>query len=120
MAKATRYTRDMVDEYLSKGYWTGETTAELWDRNAELFGDKEALVDSGKRVSWSQVKQKSDNLALNLLDMGFQKDELLFLLVPNCVDSYIVRVACEKAGVEVELVVPRKIDQRLVGAASRS
>jgi non-ribosomal peptide synthetase component E (peptide arylation enzyme) len=46
MAKATRYTKDMVDEYISKRYWTGETTAELWDRNAELFGDEVALVDS--------------------------------------------------------------------------
>jgi non-ribosomal peptide synthetase component E (peptide arylation enzyme) len=99
MAKATRYTKDMVDEYISKGYWTGETTAELWDRNAELFGNEEALVDSRKRLTWLGVKQRSDSMATNLLDMGFQRDELIFLLVPNCVESYIVRLACEKAGV---------------------
>lgn len=99
MAKATRFTQDMVCEYLSKGYWTGETTAELWDRNAELLGSMEALVDSKKRLSWSQIKEKTDALALNLLGMGFQKDDLLFLLVPNCADSYLIRVACEKAGV---------------------
>ena len=99
MAKATRYTQDMVDEYISKGYWTGETTAELWDRNAELFGSEEALVDSSKRLSWSEIKQKTDVLALSFLKMGFQKDDLLFLLVPNCADSYLIRIACEKAGV---------------------
>lgn len=99
MAKATRYTKDMVDEYIFKGYWTGETTAELWDRNAELFGSEEALVDSRKRLTWSQIKQRSDSMALKLLDMGFQRDELIFLLVPNCVDSYIVRLACEKSGI---------------------
>jgi len=99
MAKVTRYTKDMVDEYISKGYWTGETTAELWDRNAGLFGNEEALVDSRKRLTWSQIKQRSDSMATNLLDTGFQRDELIFLLVPNCVESYIVRLACEKAGV---------------------
>lgn len=99
MAKPTRYTQDMVEEYMFKGYWTNETTAELWDRNAELFGSEEALVDSAKRLTWSQVKQRSDRLAMNLLDLGFQRDELIFLLVPNCVDSYIVRLACEKAGI---------------------
>lgn len=99
MAKPTRYTQDMVDEYMSKGYWTNETTAELWDRNAELFGSEEALVDSAKRLTWSQAKQRSDRLAMNLLDLGFRRDELIFLLVPNCVDSYIVRLACEKAGI---------------------
>lgn len=99
MAKPTRYSQEMVDEYISKGLWTGETTTELWDRNAELFGNEEALVDSTKRVTWSQVKQKSDQIAMNLLDLGFQRDELIFLLVPNCVDSYIIRLACEKAGI---------------------
>jgi len=99
MAKATRYTQDMVDEYISKGYWTGETTAELWDRNAETIGSEEALVDSRRRLTWLQIKEKSDAMAVNLLDMGFQRDELIFLLVPNCVESYIVRLACEKAGI---------------------
>jgi non-ribosomal peptide synthetase component E (peptide arylation enzyme) len=99
MAKPTRYTKDMVGEYISKGYWTGETTSQLWDRNAELFGNEEALVDSKKRLTWLQIKQRSDSMAMNLLDMGFQRDELIFLLVPNCVESYIVRLACEKAGI---------------------
>jgi non-ribosomal peptide synthetase component E (peptide arylation enzyme) len=99
MAKATRYTQDMVNEYVSKGYWTGETTAELWDRNAKLFGNEEALVDSRKRLTWLQIKQRSDRMAMTLLDMGFQRDEIIFLLVPNCVESYIVRLACEKAAI---------------------
>jgi len=99
MAKATRYTKDMVYEYISKGYWTGETTSELWDRNAELFGSMEALIDSRQRLTWLQIKQRSESMAVNLLDMGFQRDELIFLLVPNCVESYIVRLACEKAGI---------------------
>lgn len=99
MAKATRFTKEMVDEYISKGYWTGETTSELWDRNAELCGDDEALVDPKRRLTWRQIKQKTDNLALNLLELGYQRDDLIFLLVPNCVDSYMIRVACEKAGI---------------------
>jgi len=99
LAKATRSTQDMVDEYMSQGYWTGETTTELWDRNAELYGDKEALVDSRKRLTWGEIKQQSDNIALSLLEMGFQRDELIYLLLPNCVESYLLRLACEKAGI---------------------
>jgi len=99
MAKPTRYTEDMIDEYLAKGFWTQETTADLWDACAKSFGDDEALVDSRKRLSWKQIKQRSDKLAMNLLDLGFQAGEPIFLLVPNCVESYIVRIACEKAGI---------------------
>lgn len=99
MTKPTRYTQEMIDEYLARGYWQKKPTSELWDINAKLYPNKEALVDSGSRVTWAQAKQRSDRIALNLLKMGYRRDEILFLLLPNCTDSFVVRLACEKAGV---------------------
>ena len=99
MAKPTRYTQDMIDEYFSKGLWTEETTSDLWDHNAKLHPDKEALVDSEKRLTWSQLKLISDRLAHGMLDLGLKRDEFIFILLPNWVESYIMRCACEKAGV---------------------
>ena len=99
MAKPTRFTQDMIDECFAKGYWTGETTAEIWDKNAQLYPDQEALVDSRSRLTWSQVKQQSDRIALGLLELGYKKDELIFMLLPNCNDSFVWRLACEKAGI---------------------
>jgi len=52
-----------------------------------------------RRVSWSQLKGMSDRLALNLLKLGLKRDDFLFALLPNYVESYIIRVACEKAGI---------------------
>ena len=34
MAKPTRFTQDMYDEYFSKGLWTMDTTSDIWDENA--------------------------------------------------------------------------------------
>ncbi len=99
MAKPTRFTQEMMDEYFAKGYWIQETTADLWDRNARLIPQKEALVDSRGRLTWRQVKQLSDRIALGLLRMGYKKDEIIFVLLPNCNDSFVMRLACEKAGV---------------------
>lgn len=99
MAKPTRYSQDMIDEYFSKGLWTEETTSDLWDRNAKLYPEKEAFIDSEKRLTWSQLKFLSDRLAHGILDLGFKRDELIFVLLPNWVESYIMRCACEKAGV---------------------
>jgi len=75
------------------------TTTDLWERNAKLYPDKEAFVDSKRRLIWSQLKLMSDGLALNLLELGLRRDELIFMLLPNCVESFIMRVACEKAGI---------------------
>jgi len=89
----------MVDEYFAKGYWTEETTSYLWEENSRLHPDKEAFVSSQKRVTWRQLKQMSDRLAWGFLEMGLKRGEILLLLLPNCCESYIVRVACEKAGI---------------------
>ncbi len=98
MAKPTRYTPEMEKEYLGKGYWTRTTFAEVWDRNAREFPDKEAVVDSRTRITWGQAKVWIDRLALGFLDMGFKKDELIVLQLPNSVELNILRVAAEKAG----------------------
>ena len=97
MAKATRYMQEIAEEYLAKGYWTGETTAEMWDRNAEVYPDKEALIDSRNRLTWRQAKVQSDSIALSLLDMDFKRDEIIFILLPNCIESYVIRL-CKMRG----------------------
>lgn len=99
MATPTRFTEEMYAEYFSKGLWTLDTTTDVWERNARQIPDKEAFVDNKRRVTWSQVKRQSDRFALRLIELGLRKDEFIFMLLPNCVESYVMRVACEKAGV---------------------
>jgi len=99
MVRPIRFTEEMIAEYFAKGYWTEDTTSRLWDYNAKQYPDREAFVSSKKRLTWSQVKQMSDRLAWGFLEMGLKRSGLLLLLLPNCSESYIIRVACEKAGI---------------------
>ena len=98
MAKATRFTRQMIDQYLQSGEWTTETLSELWDRNAEKYPDKEALVDSQTRLTWGEAKKWIDCLALGFLEAGLKKDDMIVMQLPNCVELMVLIVACEKAG----------------------
>jgi non-ribosomal peptide synthetase component E (peptide arylation enzyme) len=70
MAKPTRYTEEMIAEYFRSGDWDYTTNAYYWDRNAELYPDKEAVVDSRNRLTWSKAKQLIDRIALGLLESG--------------------------------------------------
>jgi non-ribosomal peptide synthetase component E (peptide arylation enzyme) len=88
----------MIAEYTEKGYWTSETIADLWDQNAREFPDKEAIVDSQNRLTWSQAKTWIDRVALGFLELGFKKDEMIVIQLPNCVELCLLRIACEKAG----------------------
>lgn len=74
------------------------TTADYCDRNAETWPDWEALVDSHTRLTWAQVSQHSDRLARALLGLGLSPGDTLLVQLYNCVELYLVRLACEKAG----------------------
>ncbi len=106
MARATLYTHEMIDEYVKKGYWRPELTADICDQNALKCPGEEALVDSGSRLNWSQVKRQSERIALGLLDLGLKRDDVLLAQLYSSVELFLLRLACEKAGVIMATAAP--------------
>lgn len=104
MGRVNRYTKKMIDEYVTAGYWTSELTVDFWDRNAMLYPDEEALVDSKNRLTWLQAKQRIDRLAFSLLNLGFKKDEVVLAQLYNSADLNLIRLACEKSGILLTIV----------------
>lgn len=96
--KPVRYTDELVAEYMEKGYWDTTTFAEIWDRNAEQYPQKEAIVDSKTRLTWSEAKQQIDRLALGLMEL-IERDRVLVIQLPSCVEMALLYVACQKAGI---------------------
>ncbi len=82
------------------------TAADFCDRNAREIGASEALVDRRRRLTWSQVKQLSDRLALRLIQLGLQRDAKILVQLPNCAELFLTRLACEKAGIRLVTVTP--------------
>ncbi|MBI4331013.1 MAG: AMP-binding protein [Chloroflexi bacterium] len=111
MVKPTRYTEDEIQEYYRSGQWLPLTLADVWDKNAREHPDREALTDGLRRETWASAKLAIDKLALGLLSLGFKKDEILVIQLPNCVELVLLRIACEKAGV-LCLPVVRSLRQR--------
>lgn len=98
MAKASLYTAEMIEKYTREGYWENINFPDIWDRNARQYPDKEAVVDSRNRLTWSEAKTLIDRLALGLVELGVKRDEVVVFQLPPCVESALLRVACEKAG----------------------
>ncbi|MDP2645493.1 MAG: AMP-binding protein [Desulfobacterales bacterium] len=105
MGKPTLYSQQMIDEYRSKGYWTAETFADLYDQRAREHPDREAIVDAKARFTWREIKQWTDRVALGLLDAGYKKNDILVVHLPNWAEIPLFRIACEKAGI-VSMAVP--------------
>jgi len=78
--------------------WLQLTFSDLWDRNAGSLGDKEAVVDSTKRLTWFEANHWIDQIAWGFLQLGYEKDDCVVIQLPNCVELPLLRMACERAG----------------------
>ena len=94
------HTAEMVKHYTRLGFWGNPVYCEVWDQNALSYGEREDLVDSrGRGVTWETAKKMSDRLALGLLELGFKRDDIIVIQLPNICEHLIIRVACQKAGI---------------------
>lgn len=98
MAKASLYTPAMIEKYTKAGYWEKATLSDIWERNALQYPAKEGIVDSTHRLTWSQANTWINRYALGLLELGLQKDDVVVLQLPPCVEAILLRLACERAG----------------------
>ena len=99
MVRPSIYTQEEMDQFIAHGYWDRANSLDIWERNAEKYPDDEAVVDSKSRSTWSEVKRRSDRIAISFLELGIQKDQILLMQLPNCAELPVLRLACEKAGV---------------------
>ncbi len=97
--KPTLYTDSMINEYTDKGYWKNMTYADLYYDCAKKYPDKEALVDSNKRLTWSEANLQANRIALKFAELGLEKDDILICHLPNMVELNLVVAACYKSGV---------------------
>jgi len=98
--KPTRFTDQMIQDYFQKKYWPKESTVELFNRYAMEYPGVVAMRDSREnQVTWSELKIKSDRLAVHLKKMGFKRDDTVVVQLPNLIEHAILRTALPKAGV---------------------
>ena len=96
--KPIRYTKEMMKEFLEAGYWTQELFHDFWERNARELGDREAMVDSNYRLTWSEAGKLVDAIAISWVEMGIARDARIIIQSPNTVFGLLSRIACERAG----------------------
>ena len=99
MAKPTRLTLEMIEDNLARGLWDRNSITDLLERHSESRPDTEAVVDSARRYTWSQLNRIVNAMASGLMDLGLQRDDALVAQLPASADALIILLACQKAGI---------------------
>jgi 2,3-dihydroxybenzoate-AMP ligase/mycobactin salicyl-AMP ligase len=102
----TPYDPKAAELYEKRRWWLGMTLGDMFDKASDLYPEREALVGSGKRYTWAELRSLVDKMAYNLLQEGFQPGDTVLLQLPNWPEFIVSYYALQKAGlVMVSLTV---------------
>lgn len=96
------------------------TYSRACDRNADEVGDRTALIDRSMRFTWAEVRAISDRLAMALLERGVMRPDIALIHLSNSAEQYLIRLACEKAGVRALLTNSAFREAELVSLVERT
>jgi len=96
-------------------------TADHVDRLAARAPDRIGLVDEGGRLTWAEVAARSRRLAAALVGLGLPRDAAVYEQLPASIELYLLRLACERAGLRLVTVPPafRQAEMTRLVAATR-
>jgi acyl-CoA synthetase (AMP-forming)/AMP-acid ligase II len=102
---------ERITDYTRRGWWGTQTLWDLFVRHRDERPLDEAVVDAPnradfahgapRRLSWQDLAQEVDRLCLVLLEQGIRRDDIVVLMLPNCVEQFAVYLACLRLGVVV-------------------
>ena len=101
------FKKEDAEKYNSFRWWLGITFGDMLDKAAVLYPNKEALVDGTGRLTYSQLRDKVDRLALSLMDLGIKKQDRVLLQLPNWIEFVYAYFAIQKIGAITVLLLAR-------------
>lgn len=101
------FTKEEINRYVSKGFWHNQSVCDLLERNVERTPNKKALVDDTCEVTWRELQERTDRLALHLKRLGIGYGDFFVLQLPNVVDFFYLYFALNRIGAIPIMSLPR-------------
>ncbi|MCJ7596277.1 MAG: AMP-binding protein [Desulfobacterales bacterium] len=101
------FSQEEIDTYVSKGLWYNLTFGDILDRNAASIPDKTAVIDDTQEVTWRELRQRSDRLALHFKKIGLEYGDFVVLVIPNVVEFFYILFGLARIGVIPVMCLPR-------------
>jgi 2,3-dihydroxybenzoate-AMP ligase len=92
------YKKEDAEKYKQQGCWAGLTYGDFLDKAANFYPNKEALVDGQTRLTYEQVRQKTNQLAIGFIELGVKPLDCVLVQLPNWAEFIFTVFALEKIG----------------------
>lgn len=101
------YKKEDAEKYHRLRWWAGLTLGDLLDKAADVYPNKEALVDGRSRLTYSQVRQVVNRLAISLMKLGIKTMDRVLVQLPNWNEFVYSYFALQKIGAIPVLLIDR-------------
>ena len=89
---------EFAKRYRERGYWRDQSLAQEFRVVFQQYADRVALIDRERSLTYSELDRLSDNLALNLLELGLMPLDRVVVQLPNVAEFVILYFALQKIG----------------------
>ena len=89
---------EFAQRYRARGYWQDKSLAEEFSVVYRKFRDRIALVDGERSYTYGEIDELTDNLALNLLELGLKPLDRVVPTLPNIAEFVLLYFALQKIG----------------------
>jgi non-ribosomal peptide synthetase component E (peptide arylation enzyme) len=103
----TPYKKKDAEEYNKFRWWAGLTFGDILDRAADIHPEKEAFVDGMTRLTYGEAREKTNKLAIGLMDLGIQPLDRVLIQLPNWNEFVLAYFAVQKIGAITVLLIDR-------------
>ena len=103
----TPYKKEDAEKYTSCRWWSGLTFGDILDRAADIHPEKEAFVDRKTRLTYGEAREKTNKLAVGLIDLGIQPLDRVLIQLPNWNEFVFAYFALQKIGAIPVLLIDR-------------
>jgi non-ribosomal peptide synthetase component E (peptide arylation enzyme) len=101
------YEKEDADRYNKLRWWSGLTFGDVFDRATDIHPEKEAFVDLYSRFTYGEAREKTDKLAVGLMDLGIKPKDRVLLQLPNWNEFVFAFFALQKIGAITVLLIDR-------------
>ena len=103
----TPYKKKDAEKYNRFRWWSGLTFGDILDRAADIHPDKEAFVDRKTRLTYGKAREKTNRLAIGLMDLGIKPLDRVLVQLPNWHEFVFAYFAVQKIGAIAVLLIDR-------------
>ncbi len=98
MIEFPKHSEKDILRFRENKWWLDLTMGDLLDQIVSKIPEKEALVDNQTRITFSELRDRVDRLAMGFLNLGLKSGDTVLLQLPNWAEFVYSYFALQRIG----------------------